>query len=695
MIVAGLTEQEKALVSILLDPSGLDQAEFIWKEAANEDRCWRAWPFQYRWWRCQDEQQIEQGARCLAEGTPVLNRSGPEEDFLYKPIEQVEVGSQVMSHKGNVREVLGNHKNGLAETLFISLLNGMSIRCTPTHKFFTKSGADIGWKAPVEWGKDVLVRVYLSGEWSWQEVKNVVESGKTEEVYDLEVDEDESFVAMGFVVHNSIGKSLGIKARATAFPFVHRGQQMMITAPEKKHLVTITGDIESTFMDSRFLSSMLIPGRGAITKQPFSMKFKNTSKIYGVIPGPVGKGVKGYHPAILEQDEASDYPALGWIELFETLLQGYEKKQWRAHGVTRGVQDHFWKFTQPSSGWTVHHLSAMHRPTWSDKERKEKIKNYGGNASDPEYLRNVMGMHGNAVNPIFVLNRLLECIDADPESDYNLKEYQHVTITDESIRDSGGVDMMLDLPYSHKGYKNVWIGVDLGLAEDPTEIVCFAETLDSKGNMVMKLVSRFSLQKVTTQDHYKVFFYLMDFYDTKGLSLDKGGLGLPMLQDMMYYATNNDELKHKGYEHIIKGFNFSEKILVGYQDTAMEIDYLDKERFKLGEDGIDEDTPIFKPVLEYGTDVLRFLIDDEKLLLPDDPDIKGNFQGQTYTLRKSKIDEYGRSRNFSKGSFHILDAARYGVLGWRQSLIDEIEDYKAKQLESQWTPIISRYSAQF
>jgi len=114
------------------------------------------------------------------------------------------------------------------------------------------------------------------------------------------------------------------------------------------------------------------------------------------------------HPLWLEQDESQDYPAPGWTEIIETLKSGTPGSIWRAHGVTRGVRDHFYKFTQPDSGWKVHKYSAMSRPNWTDVERQQKIKQYGSRNS-PDYRRNVGGHHGDASSPLFVLARLMLC----------------------------------------------------------------------------------------------------------------------------------------------------------------------------------------------------------------------------------------------------------------------------------------------
>ena len=149
-----LTEEEAYLYAILQDESGLDQAEFSWVEMENDDMCFRCWPFQWSWWRNPSAQQIDQAGR-------------------------------------------------------------------------------------------------------------------------------------------SIGKSLSIKARAFAFPFIHSGEEMVITAPEGVHLDAITDVIETAYLNTRLGSEMLGKGRTGIKHRPFHMNFQNGSRIMGRIPQRDGKGMKG------------------------------------------------------------------------------------------------------------------------------------------------------------------------------------------------------------------------------------------------------------------------------------------------------------------------------------------------------------------------------------------------------------------
>ena len=337
--------------------------------------------------------------------------------------------------------------------------------------------------------------------------------------------------------------SMSIRYRAVAFPFIHPGAEMLITAPESVHLQAITSKIENIYLNNRIPREMLA-SRGntpRIQQRPtWNMTFMNGGSIKGRIPQRDGKGVKGMHPTWLEQDESSDYPEAGWVELSSTLAkvdgatwrcvgegqkvltsEGWvniedvsvgdevwtHKNRWRkvlnvwdtgaqecvrvkgqghpgivatpehkfwlkslrsepswvpigtdpdsrlwaicaepgvyweriddvspagkyqtydleveedhsyvlegiicsnSHGVTRGVGGTFDKYCSPGSGWTVHRLPAMLRPTWDDEERAEAVMKYGSE-ENIDFRRNILGLPGDSTAALFVLSRLVRC----------------------------------------------------------------------------------------------------------------------------------------------------------------------------------------------------------------------------------------------------------------------------------------------
>lgn len=523
--VADLTEEEKYLVALLMDQSGIDPAEFAWTDETAKDFVFRCWDYQYPWYRTNEKFQIDQCAR-------------------------------------------------------------------------------------------------------------------------------------------AIGKSVGIQMRAWAFAFTNPGEEMLITAPEMIHLDPVTKNIEDRIMSTR-LSREYLKRSGTsngITHRPFEAKFRNGSRIVGRIPQKDGKGVKGMHPKKLEMDEAQDYPEAGWVELGETLKYGNDDATWRAHGVSRGVRDRYYKQSQPESGWHVHRYTAMHRPDWTQEERESKAELYGSR-DHPDYRRNILGLHGDAQSALFVLTRLMQCVDTNQGSDYNMHEYYYVRINDEKLRETGfPIASLLDFPVAHQAYSRFWVGMDVGMTNHPTEILIFAEDVRSGQKIKddapmtrLKCISRIHLERISSPDQRAVLEAIYDFYHPRCIALDRTGLGLPVYQEAKLGS-------HAGLANVVRGYNFSEKIPVAYdRDENGEVE--------LDNDG--DPVPVMANVLEFSSDTLRLLVDKQQIHLPWDVDMLREFQGQTYVVTKSNTNPYGK-KEFNKGKFHALDAARMAVLGYQQEAIDKM-----------------------
>lgn len=462
----------------------------------------------------------------------------------------------------------------------------------------------------------------------------------------------------------AIGKSVGIQMRAFAFPFCNPGNDMLITAPEMIHLDPVTKHIEDRLMSTRLSREMLKTGNQStgITHRPFEAKFRNDAKIIGRIPQKDGKGVKGMHPRVLEMDEAQDYPAAGWVELIETLRFGDETSRWRAHGVSRGVRDHYYKLSQ-SEDWFVHRITAMHRPDWTQRERKSKAELYGSR-EHPDYRRNILGLHGDAMSSLFVLHRLMACVDSNEQSDYNSNVYTHVRISDEWLRDSGmPIEALIDIPGSHKTFKRTWIGMDVGMTNHPSEILVFgAEAMpgkrtgdDGQGER-LRCLTRVHLERIGTFDQLRVMNMLAEFYRPLAFGMDRTGLGLPIFNIIQ---TGDGEVNHE-LQNAIRGYNFSEKIPVGFEPPPEdENEWTDP-----------MDRAIMGNVLEYSSDQLRLQVDQGRLVLPWDIDMLREFQGQAYYISKSATNPYGK-KEFNKGKFHALDAARMAGLAYSQELVEK------------------------
>lgn len=445
-----------------------------------------------------------------------------------------------------------------------------------------------------------------------------------------------------------LGKSLGITMRAFAFPFAYVGHEMCITAPELNHLRPLTDKVEFRLTSTRLASEMLPKNRGrGMARQPqWQVRFANGTAIISRLPNKDGKGVKGVHSTVLEMDEAQDFPLAGWVEIIESFKERSKGSMWRIHGVSRGVRDKFYEFSQEDSDFFVHRMMAMHRPDWSDKQRAGKVKQYGGSRQSTDYKRNIYGDHGDATNPVFVLARLMDRVDLDEGSEYNTEIYRTIRAASEDLGDLDihqylelrrpGGEHLTGNSLSKEGYSAFWAGMDVGLTIHPSEILLFGQRRGRED--FSDLLLRLNLQRIDADDQVTAIDWLFEVYGERlrGFGIDRTGLGFPIYQI----------LSKRPYGKRVHGYNFSEKVPVGIEDRKMEY----------GE--TIEDLVILRDAIEHATDYIRNeWVDGKRIQLPFDRELLSEWQGHNYVVIKSSGNAYGK-RKYSEGTFHTLDAGR-------------------------------------
>jgi hypothetical protein len=473
----------------------------------------------------------------------------------------------------------------------------------------------------------------------------------------------------------AVGKSWSIQLRALAFPFCHAGSEMSLVGPELNHLRLLTDPIENRFISNRLMLEMLQPTKSAgITRRPhWQANFSNGSVIRSRLPNKDGRGVKGLHSKCIELDEAQDFPLPGFTELIETFNMSQEGSVWRCHGVPRGVRDRFYELTQPESGFTVHRVTAMARPSWDAVERETKIATYGGSRSNPDYKRNILGEHGDSVNPVFVLARLMACTDTDQGSIYNTQVYHCLRLSGETL-EFGSVDSFLaTIPQSHfvgysqltarylddgtrlpptetgspHGYSAYFAGMDVGVTAHPSEITVFGQRT---GSELLELLLRINMFRVDTDRQIEVVEKVFGRYGRKLLAfgMDMTGVGWPLWDLLSKRPAIGDR---------VHGYGFSTKVPVGLADPE-ELDGMPPAR-RIGRVAarVDERV-IMRWMVEAATDLLRNdYIDAGKMRLPFDREVLLDFQGTNYRVIKVASDPYGK-KEYGGGSFHALDAVR-------------------------------------
>jgi len=144
------------------------------------------------------------GFPCFTSGHLVITKTGP------KPIEDIELGEYVLTHRERWRKVIGTLLKKGASTRILTGDNFNTIEGTPEHPFFTKFMYS-DWTDWTEFQylekEDNLRILYLSKDLSeisgkWTKFTENREGRTNQTVYNLEVEEDNSYTVNNIVVHN-------------------------------------------------------------------------------------------------------------------------------------------------------------------------------------------------------------------------------------------------------------------------------------------------------------------------------------------------------------------------------------------------------------------------------------------------------------------------------------------------------------
>lgn len=158
------------------------------------------------------------GSPCFPAGTPVVVLKGVDEATgrctgAGIPIEDVRVGDAVLTHRGRFRKVTATGSK-VADTVLLHTSDDEGgFECTPNHPFLSVVGFGYGvhgFKDDPEWvpasgmaGRCALA-VNIDGGPLYDAVRisSVSEGRRGVRVYNMSVEEDESYTAWGLAVHN-------------------------------------------------------------------------------------------------------------------------------------------------------------------------------------------------------------------------------------------------------------------------------------------------------------------------------------------------------------------------------------------------------------------------------------------------------------------------------------------------------------
>lgn len=501
----------------------------------------------------------------------------------------------------------------------------------------------------------------------------------------------------------SVGKTESIKARAVTHAFKRMGQDMLISAPELIHLLPLTDQIEARIRDTRLTFEYLDTRnqKTGFTHKPFQVDFIDGTKIVGRIPKISGTGVKGMHVPDLVIDEGQDYPEKGWIEVHETVMKdtvdadGNPDFTYHFYGVHSGARDgRFYKLST-SGEFKITAITALMRPGWGPDEKKRAAAIYGGTQA-PDYRRNILGEAGGSSSAFFVTARLMSCVDQDRESTYNTVEFKRQSLLAEEVdlmlgeipdkkeRDAAMQELLrslIDLPDGLG--QQIYFGGDIGLVNDPTVLTLWAVTPE-KGKSRLKLVRMIHLWRFREKMIRQVLYLIgLKYAGTlRAGGLDITGLGLPLFQ-----AIEDDEVAPKHLLEATRGYVFNAKVPIGVDKSFVSEDSSGTLRDAYGNIVEKEEDPftgairyiVKMSMIEASTRYLREWVDSGYMMLPFDPEIVGDMQGETEQRVKAMA---GMRKKVA--AFHILDSMRAFAMAYKGADIEQ-------QLKvTQQTPVLAR-----
>lgn len=504
----------------------------------------------------------------------------------------------------------------------------------------------------------------------------------------------------------SVGKTESIKARAVSHTFKRQGEDMLITAPELIHLLPLTDAIEARIRETKLTYDFLDRRnqKTGFTHKPFQVDFLDNTKIIGRIPKITGTGVKGMHEPDLLIDEGQDYPEKGWIEVHETVMKDHTDSTgdrdftYQFYGVHSGARDnHFYKLSS-SGEFKITQITAIMRPGWGAEEKRRAAAMYGG-TNAPDYRRNVLGEAGGASSAFFVTSRLMACLDQDRESHYNTIQWKRQALQSEEVDAMLGspegqdratrnqamyelLKSLIDLPDLKS--QQIYAGADIGLVNDPTVITIWSQEADSSRKTRLKLVRMFHLWRFREQMIRYVMYIIGWKYGARlrGFGQDVTGLGLPMFQ-----AMEDDEIAPQTLLDSSRGYVFNAKMPVGVDKSLISKDSQGNMRDAYGNMVELEIDPFTKAeryivkmtMIEASTRYLREFVDPTFLLLPFDPEIVSDMQGETEQRVKAMAGVKKKPN-----AFHILDSMRAFAMVYKSA------DIEAQLAVPEHGPVLAR-----
>lgn len=404
------------------------------------------------------------------------------------------------------------------------------------------------------------------------------------------------------------------------------------------------------------------------------------ARVYYRPAGHDGEAFRGVHVnAMALMDEAAKIKhAVSWSEFFRAMKPGCI---FRGYSVPDGDNTtEFYKMDQKAvedlpkgqPGMRLFHWpkTIMPDPFWNEKRKEEFINRYGSTDA-PGYVRNVLGEHGQAENPVFPWHQINRNIHDVPEyvclkliadqdrDELSIEAYRvELTVRDKTkspqnrwlyhgerdLDDYNDSKLWRDAFYEllrefiEPAAQGVyWYGADLGFSNDPSEIFLMKEVGHELRDQV-----RIQMRGVGYDQQAEVIYCLDKLNNFQGeWGCDFGNAGTAVVQNLQRqeaYADGN-------YEDRLTGFQFAAAMdaIDEYGDPVME------------ENKKGDMEAVRKPAKEVATDLITWRLQRRGFAWAFDQEVIGHFTNHT-------AREGARNRIFDKTDDHTIDAKRVLML---------------------------------
>ena len=166
------------------------------------------------------------------------------------------------------------------------------------------------------------------------------------------------------------------------------------------------------------------------------------------------------------------------------------------------------------------------------------------------------------------------------------------------------------------------------------------------------------MSRFPTKNQVEVIKHIISIYRPIGFGFDAHGVGQPAYEWLQEEVRRDSEISWMLDR--MKGYSFSENIVWDFDDK-IEYDPNIKDDWKKA--------ALIRKTSDYSLDILRLVVDTDRLWLPNDDDVIGELRA---VPRKDlmTIDEYGKPKRKQGG--HVLDAFRFALLAWKQQPVEQI-----------------------